>query len=127
MATGMNLGTRIRQARESKLPKMSQQKLADLLHVSVRAVSDWENDKAVPRSSKGALEKVLGISIYGGDDDTRGLPPIVAANADIANVMSIWASDMTLEMRLKSVEAFLYRYHPERFRDAVALQRNQSA
>jgi transcriptional regulator with XRE-family HTH domain len=61
MATGTSVGTRIRRARERR--RWTQQRLADEVGVSLRAVGDWENDRAYPRSSIGALEDVLGISL----------------------------------------------------------------
>ena len=61
MAAELALGTRIRRARERK--RWTQQQLADALSVSVRTVNDWENDRTQPRSSIGALEHVLGVSL----------------------------------------------------------------
>ena len=61
MATEPTLGTRIRRARERL--RWTQQRLADALSVSVRTVNDWENDRTQPRSSIGALEDVLGVSL----------------------------------------------------------------
>jgi len=70
MATEPRIGTRIRRARERR--RWTQQKLADALGVSVRTVNDWENDRAYPRSSIGALDSVLGISL----SDEPGMPPV---------------------------------------------------
>jgi transcriptional regulator with XRE-family HTH domain len=66
------LGKRIRRARERK--RWTQQRLAAELSVGVRTVNDWENGRSQPKSSIGALEEVLGISL---DDDRRdaGLSP----------------------------------------------------
>jgi transcriptional regulator with XRE-family HTH domain len=55
-----DLGLRIRRARERK--RWDQVRLAAELGVSVRSVSRWENGTP-PRSSIGALEAVLGISL----------------------------------------------------------------
>ena len=55
------IGTTIRRARERK--RMSQKKLAEELGVSRSAVNAWENDRAWPQNSIGALEEVLGISL----------------------------------------------------------------
>jgi transcriptional regulator with XRE-family HTH domain len=63
MAADPSLGTRIRRARERK--RMSQQQLADALGVSRGAVNAWENDRARPASSIGALEDILGIGLDG--------------------------------------------------------------
>lgn len=64
MATESSLGTRIRRARERK--RMSQQDVADALGVSRSAVNQWENDRAEPRSSIGAIEDLLGVNLDGG-------------------------------------------------------------
>lgn len=57
------IGTTIRRARERK--RMTQQQVADLLGVSRASYDAWENDRAYPRSSIGALEEVLGVSLDG--------------------------------------------------------------
>lgn len=62
MAT--DLGTRIRRARERK--HLSQQELADAVGVSRSAVNAWENNRAEPRSSLGALEVVLDVNLSDG-------------------------------------------------------------
>ena len=61
MAPRSRIGTTIRRARERK--RMRQQDLADALGVSRATVDAWENDRAYPRSSIGAIEDVLGISL----------------------------------------------------------------
>lgn len=43
----MTLGEQIRQAREKK--NLSQEELADRLHVSRQAISKWENNNSVPQ------------------------------------------------------------------------------
>ena len=55
----------------------------------MRAVNDWENNRTQPRSSIGALEEVLGVSLT--DDGPEVLPPIVAEHRDDPRVMEIWA------------------------------------
>lgn len=62
MAAETRIGTTIKRARERK--RMSQAELADALGVSRSAVNAWENDRAFPASSIGAIEEVLGITIY---------------------------------------------------------------
>lgn len=69
MAADPSLGTKIRRARERK--RMSQQQLADALEVSRGAVNAWENDRARPASSIGALEDVLGVSLDGDDSEAE--------------------------------------------------------
>lgn len=75
MAPRPRIGTTIRRARERK--RMTQQQVADLLGVSRTSVDAWENDRAYPRNSIGALEEVLGVSLGG-----EAAPPeeLVAGN-----------------------------------------------
>lgn len=65
MATD-SLGTRIRRARERL--HLTQKELADAVDASVRAVGDWERDKAAPRNRIGALEEVLGVNLSESED-----------------------------------------------------------
>jgi len=86
MAAESPIGTRIKRARERK--RMSQAELADALGVSRSAVNAWENDRAFPQSSIGALEDILGISL-----DTPWAPrdssdeKIAALGARIAGIL----------------------------------------
>ncbi len=71
MAT--EIGTRIKRARERK--RWSQRQLAEALKVDRKTVDNWENHRTSPRSSIGAIEEVLGVSL---DDDAPEpdiLPP----------------------------------------------------
>lgn len=63
MAETTPIGTMLRRARERK--RLSQKELAEKLGVSRSAVNAWENDRAWPQNSIGALEDVLGISLDG--------------------------------------------------------------
>lgn len=74
------LGKQIRRARERA--RMSQQELADAVGKSVRAVNDWENNRASPRSSIGALEEVLGVSLDGEIPSEPDLPPLFRQMVD---------------------------------------------
>lgn len=69
MAAGPPLGTRIKRARERK--RWTQQQLADALDVNIKTIDNWENGRTSPRSSIGALEDVLGISLD--EDEPRPL------------------------------------------------------
>ena len=69
MATEPDIGTKIRRARERK--RMSQKQLAAALGVSRSAVNAWENNRALPQSSVGALEAELGCSL---DDAAPAAP-----------------------------------------------------
>ena len=58
---------------------MSQAKLAEALGVSRSAVNAWENDRALPQSSLGALEAVLHIRLYPDDGGPADAPAIPAS------------------------------------------------
>lgn len=64
--TETSLAVTIRRARERK--RMTQDQLAEALGVSRSAVNAWENDRAVPQRSIGAIEEVLGITIPASED-----------------------------------------------------------
>jgi transcriptional regulator with XRE-family HTH domain len=84
MATDMPIGTRIRRARERK--RMRQADLAAALGVSRQTVDAWENDRAYPRSSIGALEEILGVTLNGGpghDDSIARLAEDVTSSRDL--------------------------------------------
>lgn len=55
------IGKIIKRARERK--RMSQAEAAAALGVSRSALNAWENDRAYPRSSIGAIEELYGISL----------------------------------------------------------------
>jgi transcriptional regulator with XRE-family HTH domain len=84
MATTPRIGTMIRRARERK--RMRQQDLADTIGVSRTTVDAWENDRAYPRSSIGALEEVLGISLDGSGQESG--PELIPADEWEAQVLS---------------------------------------
>lgn len=65
------LGLRIRRARERKL--MSQDDLAAAIGKSRSAVNAWENGRAYPCNSIGALEAVLDLDLTGDGDQ----PPAI--------------------------------------------------
>ena len=68
------IGMAIRRARERK--RMRQQDLADAIGVSRNAVDAWENGRAYPRRSMGAIEEVLGINLT--DDPAPAASGLVA-------------------------------------------------
>lgn len=78
MATDGPIGTRIRRARERK--RMRQQDLADALGVSRQTVDAWENNRAYPKSSIGALEEVLDVSLDGSGDSAAQLAEDVTSS-----------------------------------------------
>jgi transcriptional regulator with XRE-family HTH domain len=83
MAAETRIGTKIKRARERK--RMSQQELADKLGVSRSAVNAWERDRSYPRSSIGALEDILSITI---DDEPAAAPGLVPTDEWEAAVLS---------------------------------------
>ncbi len=89
-----SLGLRIRRAREAM--GMSQGDLGNAVKRSVRAVNDWENDRHIPRSSIGLLEKVLGADLTGG-----------SAVAPWAREDELETELRTLEQRINEIEAEL--------------------
>ena len=60
------IGRTIKRARERK--RMSQAEAATALGVSRSALNAWENDRAYPRSSIGAIEELYGISLDEGPE-----------------------------------------------------------
>ena len=61
MTAASSLGTAIKRARERR--RWSQRELADKLGVDIKSISNWETGRTTPKSSIGALEDVLGISL----------------------------------------------------------------
>jgi transcriptional regulator with XRE-family HTH domain len=117
MATEVRIGTTIRRARERK--RMSQEELGAALGVSRSAVNAWENDRAYPRNSIGALEEILDISLT---TETPG--PVLTAEDDWERQV---LSDQTLPraerrdivLRARKLRASLYPA-PQPARDAGA-------
>lgn len=73
------IGKMIKRARERK--RMSQAEAAEALGVSRSALNAWENDRAYPRSSIGALEELYGITIDG--EPERPAEPEMPAPAEL--------------------------------------------
>jgi transcriptional regulator with XRE-family HTH domain len=73
MATDPHIGTTIKRARERK--RWTQRQLADALGVDRKTIDNWEHSRSYPRSSIGALEDVLGISLADGQDAPAELVP----------------------------------------------------
>lgn len=67
-----DIGTRIKRARERR--RWSQQRLADELEVNRKTVDNWENGRTSPKSSIGALEEVLGVSLDGEPEPEPRIP-----------------------------------------------------
>lgn len=74
MAADPHIGTSIKRARERK--RWTQRQLADALGVDRKSVDNWENGRTSPRSSIGALEEVLGISLAGPAPEAEELTPL---------------------------------------------------
>jgi transcriptional regulator with XRE-family HTH domain len=73
------IGKTIKRAREKK--RWSQQEAADRLGVSRSALNAWENNRAYPRSSIGAIEALYGISL---DGEPEPPPPPVSPGLEAA-------------------------------------------
>ena len=71
MATEPAIGTRIKRARERK--RWTQKQLAGKVSVSQKTIDNWENGRTEPKSSIGALEEVLEVSLTG---EPAGRPAI---------------------------------------------------
>jgi ribosome-binding protein aMBF1 (putative translation factor) len=67
MATGTELGTRIKRARERR--HWRQADLARAIRVDVKTVGNWERGQTIPRNRIGAIEETLGISLTEDRDD----------------------------------------------------------
>jgi transcriptional regulator with XRE-family HTH domain len=72
------IGRIIKRARERK--RMSQAQAAAELGVSRSALNAWENDRAYPRSSIGAMEELYGIVI---DGEPEPPPPELPTPAEM--------------------------------------------
>src|SRR5215469_18427609 len=93
------IGTRIRRARERK--RLSQADLAGRLGVSRSAVNAWENDRAWPQNSIGALEEILGITL----DEPEQAPRLPGTlDEDVARLP---LDDETKELVIETIEQAL--------------------
>ena len=63
MPPNPSVGTAIKRARERK--RWTQRQLADALGVDIKSVDNWEHSRTRPRSSIGAIEEVLDVSLDG--------------------------------------------------------------
>ena len=78
MATDTRIGTAIKRARERM--RWTQRQLADAVGVNVKTVDNWEGGRTSPRNRRGALEEVLGISLYE-DEPAPAAPELTATDA----------------------------------------------
>ena len=84
---------------------MSQAAAAEALGVSRSALNAWENDRAYPRSSIGAIEELYGISLDDEPEQRPAVPPGL-----LREIM--YTEGLTLEQRqavIAAVEATLAR------------------
>lgn len=93
-----SLGTRIRRARERK--RLKRPDVAAALGVSLKTIDNWENDRALPRDSLGALGELLGEDFYKPEDAERA-PPVPPAIAESVRL----AEGLTDEDRARVLEA----------------------
>lgn len=117
------IGKLIKRARERK--RLSQAEAAAELGVSRSALNAWENDRAYPRSSIGAIEELYGIVIDGEPGPASAVPPsllraIAEADdlTDAEKVAVIAAVDETLARERGERVPSASRSAPERRRPA---------
>ena len=96
MATEPAIGTKIKRARERK--RWTQRHLAALIGVSQKTVDNWEHGRTEPKSSIGALEEVLGVSL----DDTPETEPAIPKSL-LREIME--SDDLTPEERVRVIAA----------------------
>lgn len=96
MATDTRIGTAIKRARERR--RWTQRQLADALGVNTKSVDNWENGRTSPRSSIGALEEVLGISL---DAAPPEAPPVDDWEAQVLAWEAQTAADPDIPDRIK--------------------------
>lgn len=77
MAADPLIGTKIRRARERK--RLRQQDVASQLGVSRTTYDAWENNRAYPKSSIGALEQLLEVDL---STDEPLIPPNLQRRID---------------------------------------------
>jgi transcriptional regulator with XRE-family HTH domain len=95
------IGRTIKRARERK--RMSQAEAAAALGVSRSALNAWENDRAYPRSSIGAIEELYGIVLDDEPEQRPAVPPAL-----LREIM--YTDGLTLEQKqavIAAVEATL--------------------
>lgn len=92
------LGSTIKRARERL--RISQKELAAQLGVNVKTVDNWENGRTSPKSSLGALEEALGISL---SEPAADLPPINPTDDELNEMISDARGDRVLYEALMSV------------------------
>ncbi len=59
----MNIGRRIKQARLAQRPKMTQQQLADAVHVSRPAVTQWETGETKTLEGENLVQVALALGV----------------------------------------------------------------
>jgi transcriptional regulator with XRE-family HTH domain len=109
------IGKTLKRARERK--RMSQAEAAEALGVSRSALNAWENDRAYPRSSIGAIEELYGISLDDEPEQRPAVPPGL-----LREIMN--TEGLTMERRLAviaAVEATLAREQGEGGRSAAEM------
>ncbi len=88
--TDETLGARIKRLREAK--RWTQTDLADVLGVTAKAVSNWENDRNHPRGSMGALREAFGRQLEA--DEAAPVDPVEEAVR--ASALIEWRQDAVL-------------------------------
>jgi transcriptional regulator with XRE-family HTH domain len=114
MATEPAIGTRIKRARERK--RWTQKRLAGLVGVSQKTIDNWENGRTEPRSSIGALEEVLGVSLTG-EPAPR---PVISGDLMAAIMDDPELTESERRVVIDAVEAQLARERAQRGASAPA-------
>jgi transcriptional regulator with XRE-family HTH domain len=115
MATEPAIGTRIKRARERK--RWTQKRLAGLVGVSQKTIDNWENGRTEPRSSIGALEEVLGVSLTG-EPAPR---PVISGDLMAAIMDDPELTESERRVVIDAVEAQLARERAQRGASAPGL------
>ena len=63
-------GDEIRRLREAR--GMTQEQLAQALHVGPRTIGNWERQKTLPKNRAGMLRQFFGLDVQESDDPIRG-------------------------------------------------------
>ena len=109
MRSAPKIGKTIKRARERK--RMSQAEAAEALGVSRSALNAWENDRAYPRSSVGAIEELYEISL---DDEPQPKPrPAISERLRQEIMTEPGLSDSERQAVIDAVEKTLARERGE--------------
>lgn len=92
------LGSAIKRARERL--RLSQKELAARIGVNVKTVDNWENGRTSPKSSLGALEEALGVTL---GEPASDPPPANPSDDELNEMIEDARGDRVLYEALMSV------------------------